>query len=38
LAGNNYNVIWLVMVCAQLLALVVILPVTLGEAKEEKRS
>ena len=34
-AGSNYNVIWLVMAGAQLLALLVLLPVTRGEAREE---
>jgi maltose/moltooligosaccharide transporter len=33
LAGSNYNVIWLVMAMAQLLALLVLLPVTRGEAR-----
>jgi Na+/melibiose symporter-like transporter len=32
-AGSDYNVIWLVMAGAQLLALVVLLPVTRGEAR-----
>jgi Na+/melibiose symporter-like transporter len=34
-AGSDYNVIWLVMAGAQLLALLVLLPVTRGEAKQE---
>ena len=32
-SGSNYNVIWLVMAGAQLLALLVLLPVTRGEAR-----
>ncbi len=32
-AGSNYNVIWLVMAGAQLLALLALLPVTRGEAR-----
>lgn len=35
LAGSNYNVIWLVMAGAQLLALLALLPVTRGEARQE---
>lgn len=35
LAGSDYNVIWLVMAGAQLLALLALLPVTHGEAREE---
>jgi len=34
-ASSDYNVIWLVMAGAQLLALLVLLPVTRGEAKQE---
>jgi len=35
MAGSNYNMIWLVMAGAQLLALLALIPVQSGEAKQE---